>query len=166
MTAPALMRRVMARFVTGVAVITTESGGVPHGMTANSLTSVSLEPPLVLVCLGSVARTTTAVVEAGQFVVNILSARQEWIARRFARPGLDHFDGLTLTRVKAAAPPVVPEALARLHCTVDRAVEAGDHHVIFGAVQHLEERDGEPLGFYGGRFCQMREGADGALTWF
>jgi flavin reductase (DIM6/NTAB) family NADH-FMN oxidoreductase RutF len=166
MSAPTPMRRVMGRFVTGVSVVTTEIDGIPHGMTANSLTSVSLEPAMLLVCLGSAARTTTALLESGQFVVNILSARQEWIALRFAQPGIDHFDGLTLTRMHSDSPPVVPEALARLHCRVDGTTVAGDHHIVVGAVERLEDREGEPLGFYGGRFCRLQPSPDEQVHWF
>lgn len=87
----------MGRFATGVAVVTTTADGAPHGMTVNSLTSVSLEPPLLLVCLTTGARSTEAIIHAGRFAVNILPARQEPLALRFARRGEDHFAGLDLT---------------------------------------------------------------------
>src|SRR4051812_41020282 len=91
---PMTMRRTMGRFATGVAVITTEHRAVPHGMTVNSLASVSLDPPLLLVCFSHGTRSAEAVGAAGRFVVNILSARQQSIAERFAERGADHFAGL------------------------------------------------------------------------
>ncbi|MFF2654343.1 flavin reductase family protein [Streptomyces sp. NPDC058045] len=149
---PVAMRRAMGRFATGVAVITAQGGdGHPHGMTLNSLTSVSLDPPLLLVCFNEGARTAEAVREAGRFAVSILSARQEPIARRFARRGEDHFAGLPL-EFGGHQVPVVPDALAHLECSVDREVVAGDHVVVFGAVDRLCERAGDPLLFVGGRF--------------
>lgn len=92
------------RFATGVAVITTSAAGTPHGMTVNSLTSVSLEPPMLLVCLTIGARTTDAIVKGGRSAVNILSARQEQLALRFARRGEDHFAGLDVTTGGTACP--------------------------------------------------------------
>lgn len=159
------MRRAIGRFATGVAVVTAFDGGQPHGMTVNSLTSVSLEPPLLLVCLTTGARTTAAVVSEGRFAVNILSARQEKIALRFARRGEDHFAGLPLT-YGAHGIPVVPDALAHLECTVERHFQAGDHDVVFGAVQRVCDRAGTPLAFLGGRFCDLMERGEEPVTWF
>ncbi|NMI01453.1 flavin reductase family protein [Pseudonocardia acidicola] len=151
---PLTMRRTMGRFATGVAVVTTEVDGEPHGMTVNSLTSVSLDPPMLLVCLTTGARTTEAVTAAGRFAVSILSARQEQIALRFARRGENHFEGLPLIYGDHSI-PVVPDALAHVECTVDRQLVAGDHLVVFGAVQRVCDRDGEPLAFAGGRFADV-----------
>ncbi|WP_218010370.1 flavin reductase family protein [Actinomadura chibensis] len=146
------MRRVMGRFATGVAVITALDGrGDPHGMTLNSLTSVSLEPPILLVCFNTRARTAVAVAESGRFAVSILAARQEPIALRFAGRGEDHFAGLPLTYGEHDV-PVVPNALAHLECTVDRTAKAGDHIVVFGAVERTCDREGPPLTFLSGHF--------------
>lgn len=151
---PMAMRQTMGRFATGVAVITTVVDGVPHGMTVNSLTSVSLDPPLLLVCFNHGARSAEAVTDAGRFAVNILSRRQQPIAVRFAHRGEDHFAGLGL-EYDGHRVPVVPNALAHLDCDVERVVEAGDHTVVFGAVTDVCSRDGEALGFYGGRFSDV-----------
>ena len=151
---PATMRRTMGRFATGVAVITTFADGAPHGMTVNSLTSVSLAPPLLLVCLNNGARSTEAVAAAGRFVVNVLSRRQQAVALRFAEQGADHFAGLELEYGDHSV-PVVPNALAHLECDVDRLVEAGDHVIVLGAVLEVCAREGDPLGFYGGRFSDV-----------
>jgi flavin reductase (DIM6/NTAB) family NADH-FMN oxidoreductase RutF len=162
---PLTMRRTIGRFATGVAVVTALDGDQPHGMTVNSLTSVSLDPPLLLVCLTTGARTTDAVVGDGRFAVNILGARQEEIAMRFARRGADHFDGLPL-RYGDHEVPVVPEALAHLECTVDRHFEAGDQVVVFGGVGRVCDRAGAPLAFLGGRFGDLTERGTEPEHWF
>jgi flavin reductase (DIM6/NTAB) family NADH-FMN oxidoreductase RutF len=165
MTTPVAMRRTMSRFLTGVAVVTaTDDNGV-HGMTVNSLTSVCLEPPLLLVCLTNSARTTAAVLSGRRFVVSILSTRQERIALRFARRGADHFGELPLVHGGYGC-PVVPDALAHLDCAVEHVTAAGDHQVVIAAVQRHDERDGEPLGFYGGRFCSVADQSELAPQWF
>lgn len=145
------MRHVMGRYATGVAVITTEVDGEPHGMTMNSLTSVSLDPPLLLVCFNHGARSAEAVQASGTFVVNILSRRQKEVAMRFAKRGESHFEGLNLEYGEHAV-PVVPRALAHVECDVHQVVEAGDHTVVFGLVTRTCTEEGQPLAFYGGRF--------------
>ena len=160
-----VMRQTMGRFATGVAVVTTEEDGRPHGMTVNSLTSVSLDPPLLLVCLTNGARSARAVAAAGRFAVNILSARQREIALRFAQRGEDHFAGLELEYGEHRI-PVVPRALAHLDCDVDRIIDAGDHTVVLGAVRNVCSRDGEPLGFYGGRFSDVVPHGTEQEHWF
>jgi flavin reductase (DIM6/NTAB) family NADH-FMN oxidoreductase RutF len=159
------MRRTMGRFATGVAVVTTSVGGTPHGMTVNSLTSVSLDPPLLLVCLTSGARSTEAIVESGRFAVNILSARQEHIALRFARRGADHFADLEVMHGRHRV-PVVPDAFAHLECEVERHFVAGDHLVVIGQVLTVCERDGEPLGFFGGKFGDILVRGHEPAHWF
>ncbi|MFH8223967.1 flavin reductase family protein [Streptomyces sp. NPDC018057] len=163
---PLTMRRTMGRFATGVAVVTTRGpDGTPHGMTVNSLTSVSLEPPLLLVCLTTGARSTTAVTGAGRFAVNILSARQEHIALRFARRGEDHFDGLAVVHGRHQV-PVIPDALVHLECEVERYLTAGDHVVVLGRALNVCERPGEPLGFFGGRFGDFTDRGHQPTHWF
>lgn len=162
---PMTMRRTMGRFATGVAVVTTSADGVPHGMTVNSLTSVSLEPPLLLVCLTTGARTTEAVTSAGKFAVNILSARQEHLAMRFAKRGADHFAGLDVVHGRHDV-PVIPDAFAHLECAVDRHFVAGDHVVVIGEVLDVREREGEPLGFLGGKFSDIVDRGHEPVQWF
>jgi flavin reductase (DIM6/NTAB) family NADH-FMN oxidoreductase RutF len=162
---PLAMRRAVGRFATGVAVVTALDDGHPDGMTVNSLTSVSLEPPLLLVCLTTGARTTNAVVKDGRFAVSILGARQEKIALRFARQGEDHFAGLPLSYGEHPI-PVVPDALAHLECTVDRHLDAGDHVVVFGRVGRVCDRAGAPLAFLGGRFSDLTERGQEPEHWF
>jgi flavin reductase (DIM6/NTAB) family NADH-FMN oxidoreductase RutF len=162
---PMTMRRAMGRFATGVAVVTTAVDGEPHGMTVNSLTSVSLDPPLLLVCLTTGARTTDAITQAGRFAVNILSARQEQLALRFARRGEDHFAGLPVTHGRHTV-PVIPDAFAHLECEVERHLVAGDHVIVIGEVRRVCEREGEPLGFLGGKFSDITDRGHEPVQWF
>lgn len=162
---PKTMRNTMGRFATGVAVVTTAADGTPHGMTVNSLTSVSLEPPLLLVCLTIGARSTEAITQAGRFAVNILSARQEQLALRFARRGEDHFAGLDLTYCQHRV-PVIPDAFAHLECDVERHFVAGDHVIVIGEVRSVCERDGEPLGVIGGKFSDIVDRGHEPVHWF
>lgn len=163
---PPTMRRAMGHFATGVAVITTlDTDGTPHGMTINSLTSVSLDPPLLLVCFTHGARTTTAVTATGRFAVSLLSARQEPIARRFATRGDDHFASLPLTYGEHDV-PVVPDALAHLECRIDRSLEAGDHLVVFGLVEDICDRNGPPLAFLSGQFGDFTDRGHDKMPWF
>lgn len=156
----------MGRFATGVAVITTQAvDGAPHGMTVNSLTSVSLEPALLLVCFNRGARTGEAIMESGRFAVSILSRRQQPIAVRFAQRGEDHFKGLDLAHGEHGV-PVVPGALAYLECDLERVVEAGDHIVVFGAPLSVHERDGEALGFFNGRFSDVEPHGEERPNWY
>ena len=163
---PMTMRRTMGRFATGVAVVTTLAlEGKPYGMTVNSLTSVSLTPPMLLVCFTEGARTADAVIESGRFAVSILAARQEPIARRFASRGEEHFAGLPLTFGQHHV-PIVPDALSHLECTVASHLVAGDHVVVFGTVQRTCDRDGEPLAFLNGRFGDYTDRGHEPLPWF
>lgn len=159
------MRRTMAGFVTGVAVVTAIADGHAHGMTVNSLTSVSLDPPLLLVSLTTGARTTEAVRASGRFTVCVLSARQEKLAIRFARRGAEHFAGLPLAYGDLGV-PVVPDALAHLECTVERMLPVADHLVVIGEVQRAQVREGEPLAFYRGRFCGVVDQSTETFPWF
>lgn len=151
---PLVMRQAMGRFATGVAVVTTEHDGRPDGMTINSLTSVSLDPALLLVCFNHGARSADAVARSGRFAVNVLARRQQAIALRFATRGEDHFSGLGLEYGRHEV-PVVPNALAHLECEVETLLEAGDHTVVIGKVVQTCLAPGEPLAFYAGRFGDL-----------
>jgi flavin reductase (DIM6/NTAB) family NADH-FMN oxidoreductase RutF len=162
---PARLRAVMSGFATGVAVITTSADGELHGMTVNSLTSVSLEPLLLLVCLLRGTRTADAVSRRRAFVVNILDSAQQSISDRFARPGEDHFDGLR-TRVTADGLPVL-DGLAHLVCDVRDSYWGGDHVIVLGAVRALDVRAGQPLVYFRGKYDTLTGNAREAETlWY
>jgi flavin reductase (DIM6/NTAB) family NADH-FMN oxidoreductase RutF len=147
-------RHVMRHFPTGVTVVTTEDEGIPHGMTANSVTSVSLEPVMLLVCLLRDARTSVAVQRRGRFAVNILCDHQEELSRRFALPGRDHFDGVQVDEGPDGL-PLVRDALAHIVCSVADVVAAGDHDVVFGNVEHCHVNGGAPLLFFLGGYRRL-----------
>jgi 4-nitrophenol 2-monooxygenase / 4-nitrocatechol 4-monooxygenase, reductase component len=147
-------RHVIGHFATGVTVITSEHDGTDHGATASAVSSVSLEPPSLLVCLNRAAATEHAVRESGTFVVNILREDQGELAMRFAGRHADKFAGIELER-SAAGDPVLPGTLARVECRVRETVAGGTHSVFFGEVIRAEAADGEPLAYFRGRFGRL-----------
>lgn len=162
---PSDLRRAMGRFTTGVAIVMTETDAGPSGATINSLTWVSLEPPLVLVSLATASYVAQAVRAAGAYTVSILGARQSRIAADFAKPAHAKFDGLPLYRGDSGL-PIVPGALSTLECSVEREVEAGDHMILIGRVHHVAHRVGEPLAFYSGRFGDFVDPEGELDIWF
>ena len=150
---PRQFRDAMGHFATGVTVLTTRHEGELHGMTANSVTSVSLDPMLILVCLMKDARTALAIQAAERFAVNILTEGQDELSQRFARPGQDHFEGLELMEGPHGL-PLLPGCLAHLAAQVTEIVPAGDHDVVFGEVDHVHvnPNGGAPLLFFHGGY--------------
>lgn len=143
-------RGCVGEFATGVAVVTAEHEGVPAGMTLNSFTSVSLEPLLVLVSLGSGSRTLHATRAGGRFAVSILQRGQRDVAVDFAESGAPFPVG-RVERDREGFLPVAG-ATAVLRCRVERIAEAGDHELVLGEVVSIAHGGGEPLVFHRGRF--------------
>jgi len=143
----------MGFWATGVSVVTASGEEGPHGATLNALTSLSLAPPLLLVCFDHSARTLGAIRQAGRFAVNMLSAGQEDVSRRFTgkQPMAEKFVGLAWGVVQGA--PVIDGCLASVVCDVTEEVEAGDHTIVIGTPIHLASAEGlEPLLFYRGSY--------------
>jgi flavin reductase (DIM6/NTAB) family NADH-FMN oxidoreductase RutF len=156
---PADLRNVMGRFATGITVITAGKAE-PRGMTANSFTSVSLEPPLVLVCVRRDATMHQTIIEHGSFAVSVLAAHQERIARMFANParprGTLEFATVDITRGPYSGAPVLSGALAWLECKLSAVYEGGDHSIFLGEVRTLSRGTTEDaLLFYGGSFHRL-----------
>lgn len=149
-------RRAMGLFATGVTVITAQIGDEVHGMTANAVTSVSLDPLLVLVCIDRRARMASYIVEAGQFGVNVLNAEQEQLSRHFAGR---RDPNLEVEFAQLSGVPVLPESLTMLACDVERVIDGGDHLVVFGRVIGLESvvEPGEPLLYYAGGYKRLEQ---------
>lgn len=145
------LRRAMGRFTTGVGVVLTEAEGEPHGATINSLTWISLTPPLILVSLASASSVARAVHAARAYSVSILGSSQTRIAEKFAKPADGKFDNLPMHRGSIGL-PIVPGALSTMECSVEREIEVGDHFIFIGRVHSAAHRSGEPLAFYSGRF--------------
>ncbi len=145
-------RKVLGCFPTGVTVIAAfDNDDQPWGLTASSFSSVSLDPPLILVCLDRRGRAWPVFAEAARFSVNILAFTQTEIARHFASPAPNRFAGVTWTRGKEST-PLLPKTSAWLECRTDRQVDAGDHVVLLGAVTNYGQCDQMPLGFCKGAF--------------
>ena len=153
-----LMRDVMGHFATGVSVVTArDADGTPVGTTANAISSVSLDPPLLLACLAKDSETLAAIRDTGRLAVNVLSEEQQHHSDRFAKKGEavrahevgfhDHDLGV----------PTLPEALATIACEVTAIHPAGDHEIVIGLARHLEHRDpgARPLLFYRGSYQQL-----------
>ncbi len=146
------LRRVMGHFATGVTVVTTHGGdGRYFGLTANAFSSVSLVPPLLLVCVDKKAESYPSFEQSKVFTVNILSADQEDISRRFAVSGGDKFDGVSY-RVGANGAPILGGVLAYVECKIVAAYEGGDHMIYLGEIEETGAVEGKPLLFYRGGY--------------
>lgn len=156
----AKLRTAMGHFATGVTIVTARGGapGEPAGGTANAVASVSLEPPLLLVCLQRGSRTLAALQQTGCFALNVLGDRHEQIARRFADSGPgNRFDGVPWYP-GASGVPLLHEGIAALECTIHDVADGGDHAVVIGRVRSVSfpDRQSEPLVFFRGRFRRLQ----------
>jgi 3-hydroxy-9,10-secoandrosta-1,3,5(10)-triene-9,17-dione monooxygenase reductase component len=150
------LRRIMGHFATGVTVVTTVSrNGALQGLTANAFCSLSLEPPLLLVCVDKKAESYPSFQESRIFTVNILAADQEDISRRFALSGGNKFEGISY-RLGANGAPILNGSLGYLECELVEAYEGGDHTIYVGEVREAESIDGKkPLLFYRGGYREL-----------
>jgi|SRR5580692_2016078 flavin reductase (DIM6/NTAB) family NADH-FMN oxidoreductase RutF len=144
-------REILSRFASGVTVVAVNGRGGPVGFTATGFTSVSLEPPLILVCIDKDASVYDAVVEAACFGISVLDAEQASIARRFAQSDIDRFEGVAFRVAKETQVPLIEGALAHLECRRQSLQDVGDHSVIVGAVVGGFAGSGRPLVHYGRR---------------
>lgn len=150
-------RDVLGQFASGITVVTTMSGDEPVGMTCQSFSSVSLDPPLVLFVPAKSSRAWPLIQRSGRFAVNILAADQEQVSNQMATRGIDKFEGLSWRPSEATGSPLVDGALAQLDCSVHTVHEAGDHFVVIGRVVWLRSQDvthesTKPLLYYRGRY--------------
>ena len=158
MIGPDEFRRVLGHFATGVTIVTTCDGDArPSGLTVSAFASLSLDPPLVLVCVDHKSQTYPALRESGHFAVNVLTAGQEALSRRFASTQLDKFDGLAY-RISELGLPLLAAALAHLECVTLSTHVAGDHTIFVGRVERAGVDAGEPLLYYCGRYSRLGEG--------
>ncbi|ANN19792.1 flavin reductase [Amycolatopsis orientalis] len=159
LSAQAGLREVMGQFATGVTVLTA-GGERAHGMTANAVTSVSLEPPMVLCCVSRAARMHDAIVTAGSYAVTVLASDQKDLAKYFAdwrRPaGLAQFDSVDWTAGPQTGAPLLDGALAWLECELAEVHEGGDHSIFLGRVVASSRGTAQDsLVFYGGGYHQI-----------
>ena len=154
---PQAFLRACAQFSTGVAVATVLDGaGSPHGMTVNSFTSVSLEPPLVLICIDHKARILDQFLASELFAINILRENQQNLSEHFARPGEDRFGAVEWYPGETRM-PLIPSALATLECTVFQRTPAGDHTILIGEVVSAVRHDGRPLVFFSSSYRLLEQ---------
>ena len=153
---PSLFRRVMGSFPTGITVLTVErEPGQVHGMTANSFTSVSLDPVLILVCIDRNARLLSYMNAQRRFGVNILKDSQQQVSEHFAKPHLDVAEQSRLGirfRWTESGIPLLQEGLGHLGCNVVAEHVSGDHTIFVAEVESLELNEGEPLLYVRGKY--------------
>ncbi len=152
--------RTCAKFPTGVTIVTVlDADGSPHGMTASSFTSVSLDPPLVLVCVDHRAKVLEHFRRCEHVAINVLSEGQHDLSAHFAQSGQNRFDGLEWHAGHNGV-PLIPDVLAALECGMHRLVDAGDHAILIAEVLRVSYREGRPLVYYGSGYHKL-DGANG-----
>jgi flavin reductase (DIM6/NTAB) family NADH-FMN oxidoreductase RutF/DNA-binding GntR family transcriptional regulator len=159
---PNEFRDVIGHFASGVTVITAADNGEPKGTTASAVSSLSLEPPMVLICLNKSSGTAQTIAAAGRFAVNILGEDQAEEAMRFAKPakpGEDKFAGVKMAR-GAEGEPLIADALATLECHVAEQVTGGTHLVFLADVERASARSGSPLAYFRGKFGRLELAQD------
>jgi flavin reductase (DIM6/NTAB) family NADH-FMN oxidoreductase RutF len=157
-------REVIGHFASGVTVVTTvDAEGLPHGTTASAVSSLSLEPPMVLVCLNETSHTGAAVAETGRFAINILTDAQASLARQLAKKGSRKLSAVETTPGGLGL-PLVTGSLAHLECEVVDDVRGGTHRVFLGAVRSAAALSGAPLTYYRGRFGRFELDSDEAIS--
>ncbi|GIW41653.1 MAG: hypothetical protein KatS3mg076_2230 [Candidatus Binatia bacterium] len=157
---PLEFRRVLGHFPAGVTVVTVRGeDGRPYGLTATAFTSVSLDPPLVLVCVDRKSESFPHFERAGAFAVNFLRLDQRETSQRFARSGGDKFADVPYETV-ATGSPVLRDRLGFLDCTLVHRYEGGDHVIYVGRVEAADAGPGEPLLYYRGAYRRLAEEGD------
>jgi 3-hydroxy-9,10-secoandrosta-1,3,5(10)-triene-9,17-dione monooxygenase reductase component len=149
---PEHFRAVLGHFCTGVTIVTANDAGGPVGFTAQSFTSLSLEPPLILFCPGKASTTWPRIEAARNFCINVLSEDQEELCRGFAMRGADKFAGIGYTPAPHTGAPLLTGALAWIDCRLETVHDGGDHLIAVGRVLDLGIHEGKPLLFYRGGF--------------
>lgn len=148
-------RRACGRFATGVTIATVlDAQGLPHGLTVNSFSSVSLDPPLISICLGHAVTVIDAFRESKFFGINILRESQQALSDRFARKGHDRFDGIEWYRGETGA-PLLPGVLAAIECAQTHRFTAGDHDIFIGEMLQSSTTEGKPLIYFASRYREL-----------
>ena len=145
----------MSHFASGVTVVTTEHEGKAFGMTVASFASLSLHPPLVLVCIEKSVKTHDAIAAAGKFGVSILRSDQQDVSSRFASRAEDKFSGVDIRRGTLGV-PMIAGALTALECSLENQLPGGDHTIFVGKVVDAQTTDGAPLIYFRSGYREMR----------
>jgi len=145
-------RQCLGKFATGVTVVTcADAAGQPCGITANSFSSVSLEPPLILWNIAKVSNSLDAYLEADHFAINVLSSAQRDVSNHFARSDHTLFDDVDYQLSKDGV-PLLPGTIATFECRTREIHDCGDHHIIVGEVERFSKHEKDPLLFYSGGY--------------
>jgi len=146
-------RKALATWASGVTIVTSRHGDAIHGMTVSAFSSVSLHPPLVLVCADKTSDTNGVIARSGRFAVNVLALGQRALSDRFAvqRDEQLRFADVAWSEAVTGA-PLLDDALVGIDCRVDASHDAGDHVIYVGRVEALRQREGEPLLYWRGRY--------------
>lgn len=148
-------RLACGRFATGVAIAAVrDESGVPHGLTVSSFTSVSLEPPLVLICLGHAVTNIEEFRHARHFGLSFLRVEQRSLSDHFARKGHDKFDGVDWHCGQTGV-PLIANALGAIECVAYQRFTSGDHDIFVGEVVHVDVADGSPLIYYASSYRKL-----------
>jgi flavin reductase (DIM6/NTAB) family NADH-FMN oxidoreductase RutF len=149
---PDEFRNALSRFASGVTVVTTrDNAGRFHGITVSAFSSVSLEPPLILICIEKATASHQAFHESGIFVVNVLSSEQREVSEHFASPAADKFEGAEHT-IGSLDLPVLAGCVATLECRVKNTFDGGDHTIMLASVESTSVEDGDPLVYFRGTY--------------
>lgn len=154
---PDEFRRACGRFATGVTVASVlDAHGQPHGLTVNSFSSISLDPPLILICLGHAVTLIDMFRESRHFGISMLAEHQRDLSQRFATKGQDRFDGLEWYRGETGV-PLLSGTLAAVECTVRQRITAGDHDIFIGEMLRAEINTGDPLIYFASQYRALRD---------
>jgi flavin reductase (DIM6/NTAB) family NADH-FMN oxidoreductase RutF len=149
-------RRILGHLATGITVVTAHLNGEIYGMTANAVTSLSLNPPLILVAVDKSAAMHASLTASRHFAVNILSDAQEHLSRRFAMRGPKEVNDLTWT-TGASGAPIMTDALAWVDCRLAEILPGGDHDIFIGEILAGDCREGSPLLYFRGKYRRLAE---------
>lgn len=150
-----LQRQIFGRLATGITVVTTVAEAQPWGMTANAVTSLSLDPPLVLVAVGKHGKSAAKFKAGGCLAINILRDDQEAVSRSFAADGQTGFAEIKATTAVTGA-PVFETSLGYVDCRLKEILPGGDHDIFIGEIVAGEAREGQPLLYFAGKYAQLR----------
>jgi flavin reductase (DIM6/NTAB) family NADH-FMN oxidoreductase RutF len=152
---PRELRNVMGHFATGVTIITTkDKTGKPFGLTANAFSSLSLTPPLVLVCVDKAVDCYACFEDSKVFAVNFLGEEQEQLSRRFATKGIEKFEGVAC-RVGELGTPLLEGTLGYIECKVVNSYDGGDHTIYVGEIHGASASGDRPLLFFKGKYYRL-----------
>src|SRR5579872_4878654 len=149
-------RRACGRFATGITIASVlDAAGTPHGLTVSSFVSVSLEPPMVSICLGHAVALIDIFRASPYFGINVLAEDQQALSELFARKGHDRFNGLDWYHGEVTGVPLLPGVLAAIECAVEQRITAGDHDIFVAQMVGARAVDGEPLIHFMGRYRKL-----------